>query len=145
MRLSEREVITELKRRGYKLTPQRRAVIRVVTASQDHLTPLAIYHRVQPEYSDIGLVTVYRTLDILGELGLLCELHAGHSCRSYTVGAQEHHHHLICSSCQKVVSITDCGLEEMMQNVADETGFRIDDHLLEFAGLCPACQKITSE
>ena len=141
MRLSERKAITELRRQGYKITPQRRAVIRVVTASPDHLTPLAIYHRVQQEYPGIGLVTVYRTLDILDGLGFLCELHASHSCRSYTVGTPEHHHHLVCSSCQRVVAITDCGLEEMMQNVAGETGFRIDDHLLEFAGLCPSCQR----
>ena len=141
MRLTEKKVLAVLRQQGYKLTPQRRAVIRVVTSSPDHLTPSAIYRKVHKENPDIGLVTVYRTLEILDRLGLICQLHAGNSCRSYTVTTSEHHHHLICSKCRAVVAFARCGLEEMQRNLADETGFRIDDHLLEFAGLCPACQK----
>lgn len=141
MKLTERKVLAVLRRQGYKLTPQRRAVIRVVVSSPDHLTPIAIYHKLHQEHPDTGLVTVYRTLKILDRLGLICELHAGNGGRSYTVTTPEHHHHLICSNCRAVVAFARCGLEEMQQSLADETGFRIDDHLLEFAGLCPACQK----
>jgi len=141
MKLTERKVLAVLRRQGYKLTRQRRVVIGVITSSPDHLTPMAIYHKVRKEHPDIGLVTIYRTLETLDRLGLICELHAGNSCRSYTVTASEHHHHLICSNCHQVVAFARCGLEEMQQNLANETGFKIDDHLLEFAGLCPACQK----
>ncbi len=141
MRLTERKVATRLRQHGYKLTQQRRAVIQTIINSQDHLTPAAIYEKVQQDHADIGLATVYRTLDILARLELICELHTGDSCRSYTVGALGHHHHLICSGCGRVVDFLGFDLEEVEQDLSRETGFRIDSHLLEFTGLCQACQK----
>ena len=141
MRLTERKVIVTLKQHGYKLTPQRRVVIQTIISSHDHLTPAAIYEKVHQDYPDIGLVTIYRTLEILAKLGLICELHAGDSCRSYTISALGHHHHLICSECGTVVDFPGFGLGDMEQNLSRETGFRIDGHLLEFIGLCQTCQK----
>ena len=141
MRLTEREVVTTLRQHGYKLTRQRRVVIRTIVSTLDHLTPIAIYERVHQDYPDIGLVTIYRTLEILARLKLICELHAGGSCHSYTISAAGHHHHLICSNCGKVIDFTGCELEEMQQSLSKETGFRIDGHLLEFIGLCQTCQK----
>ena len=141
MRLTERKVAATLREYGYKLTPQRRAVIRTIISSQDHLTPAALHEKVHQDYPDIGLVTVYRTLEILARLGLICELHAGDSCRSYTISALGHHHHLICSSCGTVVDFPGLELGEVEQSLSQETGFRIDGHLLEFTGLCQACQK----
>ena len=141
MRLTERKAATILRQHGYKLTPQRRAIIQAIASSQDHLTPAAIYEKVHQDHPAIGLVTIYRTLDKLAKLGLICELHAGGSCHSYTISASGHHHHLICSNCGTVVDFPGVGLNEMEQDLSRETGFRIDDHLLEFIGLCQACQK----
>jgi len=141
MRLTENKVEIVLRQHGYKLTPQRRAVIQTIVSTQDHLTPAAIYERVHQAHPNVGLVTIYRTLEILAELELICEVHAGGSCRSYTVGAPGHHHHLICSNCGRVVDFTGSDLGQLEQNLSRETGFRIDGHLLEFIGLCQACQK----
>jgi Fur family ferric uptake transcriptional regulator len=141
MRFSEKKIAIILRQQGYKFTPQRRIVIQTVASSQDHLTPAAIYERVHQEHPNIGLVTIYRTLDILAKLGLICELHAGGSCRSYTTGASEHHHHLICTNCGKVVDFSGYDLSQLEQRLSLETGFDIEDHLLEFVGLCQACQK----
>jgi Fur family ferric uptake transcriptional regulator len=116
-------------------------VIRAIASSQDHLTPAAIYEKVHQEHPSIGLATIYRTLDILTKLGLICELHAGGSCHSYTTSASEHHHHLICSNCGKVVDFSSYDLSLLKQRLSLETGFEINDHLLEFIGLCQACQK----
>ncbi|HEY92348.1 MAG TPA: transcriptional repressor [Dehalococcoidia bacterium] len=143
MRLTEKEVVTILRQHGYKLTWQRRVVIRTVVSTQDHHTPTAIYEKVHQDYPNIGLVTIYRTLEILARLNLICELHAGGSCHSYTIAAPGHHHHLICSNCGRVVDFTGCELEELQQSLSKETGFRIDGHLLEFIGLCQTCQKET--
>jgi Fur family ferric uptake transcriptional regulator len=140
MRLSERKVTATLRRHGYKLTPQRLAVVQAITSSQDSLTPATIYGKVQPAYPNIGLVTVYRTLEILAELGLICELHGGGICRSYTTSLPEHHHHLICSGCGTVVDFTQHHLGGLESSLSKQSGFRIDGHLLEFFGLCPACQ-----
>ena len=141
MRLTKKKIATILRQQGYKLTPQRRAVIGVIASTQDHLTPAAIYERVHQDYPNIGLVTVYRTLEILAGLGLICELHAGGSCHSYTIGTPEHHHHLICSDCGKVVDFAGYDLSALEQRLSLETGFDIEDHLLEFTGLCQTCQK----
>lgn len=141
MRFSVKKIATILRQHDYKFTPQRRVVIHTIASSHDHLTPGAIYEKVHQEHPNIGLVTIYRTLDILAKLGLICELHAGGSCRSYTTGASEHHHHLICTNCGKVVDFSGYDLSQLEQRLSLETGFEIEDHLLEFVGLCQACQK----
>ncbi len=141
MRLTTRKVAATLRQNGYKLTPQRRAVIQAITFSQDHLTPAAIYEKVHQDHPKIGLVTIYRTLGKLTQLGLICELHAGGSCHSYTISTSEHHHHLICSNCGTVVDFNGYDLSELEQRLSLETGFHIENHLLEFTGLCQACKK----
>lgn len=140
MKLTEKRITTILRRQGYKLTSQRRAVLNVIALSHEHLTPAAIYERVHQAHQDIGLVTIYRTLDILAKLGLICEVHAGGNCRSYLMKRpMEHHHHLICSHCGAVTDFTDCDLTELEQRLFKETGFKIKEHLLEFLGQCQNC------
>ena len=143
MRLTEREVVAVLRQHGYKLTPQRRAVIYVIASTQDHLTPATIYKRVRQDHPSIGLVTIYRTLEILAKLELICELRTGGVSRSYTTSTPEHHHHLICSNCGIVIDFTGHDLGELERSLSKGSGFRIDGHLLEFFGLCQACQKVT--
>lgn len=139
--LSERTIIAALRQRGYRITSQRRAVVGAIAVSRDHLTPAELYERVKLERPDIGLVTIYRTLEILSDVGLVCELHSGGSCRSYLLRRPaEHHHHLLCAGCGQVVDFTDCGLSQLEQRLADDTGFEMESHLLEFLGRCPECQ-----
>ena len=137
-----KKTLARLKEFGYKATPQRVAVLRAVANSREHLTPFALYQKVRHEQPRIGLVTVYRTLNILGELGLVCEVRAGENVRSYVVSPLEHHGHLICSECDRVVDFTDCNLDALEQRLARETGFAIEDHRLEFFGYCQDCQKV---
>lgn len=139
MKLGRQEIEAILKRQGYKLTPQRRAIIKVVSLSDDRLTPAALYQKLRKDYPAIGLVTIYRTLEILARLGLICEVHAGGSCRSYTISAQERHHHLICSGCGRVVDFSGHNLTRLEQQLSRETGFEIRGRLLEFVGLCGIC------
>ena len=139
---TEKRTEQELRKHGYKLTPQRRLVINAIIKSREHLTPAAIYERVHRDHPSIGLVTIYRTIEILTELGLICEMHAGGSCRSYLMRRpSEHHHHLICSDCGRVVDFTNCNLDKLEQRLAKETRFKINGHLLEFLGQCRECKK----
>ena len=136
----EKKVISVLKQRGYKLTPQRRAVLGVINRSRGHLTPAAVYEKVRQQYPKIGLVTVYRTLELLARLGFICEVHSGDSSRSYLLRRSSgHHHHLICSGCDKVIDFNDCNLAETETRIAESTGFRVDSHLVEFVGRCSEC------
>lgn len=131
---------TLLRKNHYKVTPQRRAVLEVINSTRDHLTPLAIYRRVKKKYPAIGLVTVYRTLEILAEFNLVCRVHSEDNCRSYLMRRPEgHHHHMVCLSCGTVIDFTRCNLKKLEQRLARETGFAIKSHLLEFNGHCHAC------
>ena len=112
-----------LKQSGYKITRQRLAVLRAIALSNDLLTPSALHERVRKEQPDIGLVTIYRTLDILAGLGLICKIHTEANSRSYISGVSEHHGHLICSSCGKVVDFKDHKLDELEKRLSIETGF----------------------
>lgn len=144
MRYTEKRVESILRQRGFKITPQRRTILSAITNSCEHLTPAAIHARVCQEHPGIGLVTIYRTLEILTKLGFICEVHAGDNCRSYLMRRpSEHHHHLICSDCSTVIDFTDCDLGELEQRLLKETGFKINGHLLEFLGQCRKCRKET--
>jgi Fur family transcriptional regulator, ferric uptake regulator len=140
MSISPKTIESALRHHGYKVTPQRRIVIEAIMVSHEHQTPAAIHERVKTAHPGIGLVTIYRTLEILAELGLICETHAGHSCRSYLMRESSgHHHHLICSDCGKVEIFTDCDLDELENKLMEKSGFKIDSHLLEFLGQCRQC------
>jgi len=142
MKLTANKITGILRQRGFKLTPQRQAVLNAIAKSHDHLTPAAIYDRVRQGHPGIGLVTIYRTLDILTELGLICKVHAEGNCRSYLMRRpSEHHHHLICSGCGRVIDFTECDLSKLEQKLSQETNFEMEGHLLEFYGRCQNCQK----
>src|SRR4030042_626156 len=135
---TEKKIEQELRRHGHKITPQRRVVISAIVKSHEHLTPSAIHQRVRRERPGIGLVTIYRTLEMLAGLGLICETHAGGSCRSYLRRRPAaHHHHLICSDCGKVVDFTACDLAGLERRLAKETSFKITGHPLEVLRPCP--------
>jgi Fur family ferric uptake transcriptional regulator len=140
MTLTEKAIESILRRHGYKITRQRRAVLSAIALDRDHLTPADVYRRVRQEHPGIGLVTVYRTLEMLDSLGLICEVHSGGNCRSYLLRRPaEHHHHLVCADCGTVADFTGCDLGELERRVSRETGFEIEGHLLELSGRCHGC------
>lgn len=139
MKLADR-VDGVLKQGGYKLTSQRRAIVAEIASSHEHLTPAAIYGRVHENYPHIGLVTIYRTLEILAELGLVCEVHRGESRGYLLTRPMGHHHHLVCSGCGRVVDFKECDVTELANKLSRQTGFEIDSHILEFSGRCRQCQ-----
>ncbi len=139
--IKEREIIDALKMRGYKLTRQRKAILDIITCSQSHLVPSEVYKKVNKCYPGIGLVTIYRTLELLARLGFICEMHSDNSCHSYMVRRSAgHHHHLLCSVCHRVIDFTDCDLRQMEERIARKTDFEIDSHLIEFVGRCHDCR-----
>ena len=139
---SQQDIAKELREQGYRLTPQRIMILSAIENSDHHISAEEIYAQIVTKYPNVNISTVYRTLEALAELGLICKVHVEGGCRSYLVGrSSEHHHHLICSGCGRVVDFTDCDLGELEQGLSRETGFEVEGHLLEFYGLCPACRK----
>jgi Fur family ferric uptake transcriptional regulator len=140
MKLNSRNIAAILRREGFKLTPQRRAVLQVISQSRDHLSPAALIERVRQEHPGIGRVTVYRTIELLSSLNLICTVHADDNQRSYLMRRPSGHTtHLICSGCGKVVDFTTCELASSRASLPAD-GFAIEGHLLEFHGRCQECQ-----
>lgn len=140
--MSEKKILSLLREKGYKLTPQRKAIMKTIFLSPHHLSPADIYRKVSKIYRGIGLVTVYRTLEILIKLGLVCEVHTEKGTRRYILReSKKHHHHLICTECGRVVYFLNCNLENLASRLSRETKFEIKSHSLEFFGRCSECQK----
>jgi Fur family ferric uptake transcriptional regulator len=145
MRLTANKIAGILRRQGYRLTPQRHAVLKAIAGSYDHLTPAEIFERVRQEYSAIGLATVYRVINLLTELKLICRVSLKGDSQSYLMRRPlEHHHHLVCSQCGRAVDFTDCDLSRLEKQLSRNTGYDIEGHLLEIYGRCPDCSLAAS-
>lgn len=140
MKLTANRIAGILREKGYKLTPQRHAVLRVIAASHDHLTAAEIHERVQADHPGIGLVTVYRVINLLADLNLICRVGLEGGTPRYLMRRPTgHHHHLICSRCGQAVDFSGCDLASLEKRLSKETGYRIESHVLEIHGICPAC------
>lgn len=134
-----------LKEKGYKLTPQRRSIIDIIIDNEgNHLTTEELYDFVRKECPEIGLATVYRTVQLLEELGVICKLDLNDGCNRYELVHEEEnhkHHHLICTSCGKVIEVEWDLLEVLEHDIQTKYDFLIKDHSVRFFGLCSECQK----
>jgi Fur family ferric uptake transcriptional regulator len=134
----------ELKARSLRMTQARRAVLEVMLREQTHLSPSQIFERARRLYSSLGLVTVYRTIDLLEQLGLVQRVHTGLGCRSYARARRGHSHSLICRDCGRVEEFSECALDGTLRALEQKTGFTVERHWLELVGRCPACQLVGS-
>jgi Fe2+ or Zn2+ uptake regulation protein len=132
---------TQLSQQGYKLTRQRKAVVEVVTQAHTRLSAADVFTQAQRACPDLGLTTVYRTLEILEQMGVIRRVHLEDGCEGFAPATAEHGHHLICSRCQETIEFEECNLASLLKRVAEQTGFTIEQHWLELVGLCPKCQK----
>jgi Fur family ferric uptake transcriptional regulator len=139
--LRETKMARGLRANGYKLTPQRLAVLQVIQGGNEHLTPAEVLERGRGIYPRLGLTTVYRTLDLLSELGFVRRVHVEEGCHGYARAEERDGHHLVCQNCHRVVDFPCFGLGELIEELGRRTGFAVESHLLELGGLCPICQE----
>jgi Fur family ferric uptake transcriptional regulator len=129
-----------LRRAGYKATRARRAVIEFLAETPGHATAPEIVAAVGVRAAGVGRASVYRTLELLTQLGLVQVSSMGGSIPTYVFAPSGHHHHLVCTGCGKTIEFEECVLGELEQRLADTFGFRIESHLMEVFGRCPDCQ-----
>lgn len=138
------ELKEKLKEKGYKLTPQRRAVLEVIISSEGrHLNTEEIYDIVKKNCPDIGLATVYRTIQLLDKLDIISTLYLDDGCNRYEFNIQDgehHHHHLICDNCSKVIEVKIDLLEKLEDEIQSNYNFVITDHKVQFYGKCEDCK-----
>ena len=139
-----------LREYGYRLTMPREAILDVLSKSSKHLSAEDIYLEVHENYPAIGLTTIYRTLGLLVEMGLVSKLDFGDGIARYelAIGPKgvRHHHHLICTGCGRVIDYTDFidQEEELLlkteRELSKKYNFEIKNHHLQFYGLCDECR-----
>ncbi|MDI6690221.1 MAG: Fur family transcriptional regulator [Actinomycetota bacterium] len=141
------EYFRKMRSRGFKLTSQRIRILKTLSKLQKHLEAEEIYRWVNRESPTIGLATVYRTLDLFADLGIVKVLDFGEEHRHYEI-SPEHHHHLVCLECGRVEEFDEqmiARLEmvnKLEEDLSERFGFKIIDHQLEFYGYCSKCRKI---
>lgn len=134
---------------SYKLTPQRESTVRVLLEhEEDHLSAEDVYLLVKEKSPEIGLATVYRTLELLTELKIVDKINFGDGVSRFDLrqeGAAHFHHHLVCIECGAVDEIQDDLLEDVEEIVERDWNFKIKDHRLTFHGICHRCQEKNTE
>jgi len=132
--------LERLQTNGYRLTGSRRAVVKIIAGSSKILTPLDVFEQARASHPGIGLVTVYRTLDKLEQLGLIQRVHQPSGCQAFAAALNGHQHLLICQRCGKVRYFSGDHLDGLVGNVEEESGFRVHEHWLQLFGLCNDCR-----
>jgi len=135
---------------GYRVTAPREEVLRVLSDTDEHLSAEEIYMKVHKAYPSVGLTTVYRTLDLLVEMGVLFRFDFGDGKARYelSIGPKgtRYHHHLVCTGCGRVIDYTDFVeeekdlIEKTEKALSRKYDFKIKNHQVYFYGLCGRCQ-----
>ena len=128
----------ELRRRGYRLTPQRQLVLEAV-GRLGHATPDTIATTVQQTASGVNISTVYRTLELLEELGLVQHTHLGHGAPTYSVATDDDHVHLVCRDCGAIEEAPPSVVGSVVAELAETRGFTVDVGHFAIFGRCRGC------
>ena len=134
------ELLSRLRERECRITPQRMALLRLLTQSAEHPSAAQLYEQLRVQYPTMSLATVYKTLNLLKEMGEVLELRFGAEDNRYDPHVGTPHLHVICVRCHKVVDSEGMAFTDLAAEVADSTGYHIISQRLDFYGVCPACQ-----
>src|SRR5437016_5329629 len=128
-----------LERNGVRATPRRLEVLEELAQERDDVTAQQLWRRLRERDSRTGLATVYRTLALLSEKGVIDSLshHGTELC--YRLCTDSHHHHLLCTNCHRVVEIEQC-IDGWIDEVTSRHGFVVTDHRVEITGVCADCR-----
>lgn len=133
------EYASQLRARGFRMTPQRLAILHVLHHAETHLSPREVYKQAKRDLPSLTEPTVYRTLDFLAENGLARPSQTGNGHLMYEIAGNDHHH-IVCRTCGDEIEVDHALLEQLYRKLESASGYvRIDSHMT-FFGICPACQ-----
>ena len=146
MAITLSDINKRLIEQNYKLTSQRQLILDIFLKNQNkHLSAEDVHYIIKQQNSEIGLATVYRTLELLSELKVLHKIHFDDGKGRYEINQANdethHHHHLICLDCHKVIEFEEDLLETLETLISKNSKFKIIDHQVKFHGYCEECQK----
>lgn len=135
------EIVDRLHEHGFRLTPQRMALLELLTTTDGHPSATQLYEQVRKQYPTMSRATVYKTLSTLKELGELVEMGFSDDDNRYDAARPYPHAHVICVQCRKIVDAEIMPMAELTEKVAASSGYRVHGLRIEFYGLCPTCQR----
>ncbi|HIJ76801.1 MAG TPA: transcriptional repressor [Deltaproteobacteria bacterium] len=134
-------MLSKLREKGYRITPQRLAILKILAESQGHPGAEDIHSLVRTDFPTTTIATVYKTLAVLKITGEVLELEFSGDYNRYDGKKPGPHPHLICIKCKRIVDPDFTSLAEMTEKLASQTGYKLIGHRLDFYGICPECQQ----
>jgi Fur family ferric uptake transcriptional regulator len=132
--------VQALKGMGYRMTPQRMMVVEALHDTDKHVSAEEIYAKVKAKYPYANISTVYRTLELLSELGLVNEISLGDGCVRFHPAEKGHHHHLVCQKCNSIIDLPESALAPLEDILSEKHRFKADLKHTAVFGLCSKCQ-----
>ena len=135
-----------LRDNSLKFTQQRELLFKTLYENEGHYTPEDLYTLIKKQNPKlaISIPTIYRTLALLEESGIVNSLSFGAKGKKYEFGLKEHHDHLICTECGKLIEFHDAMIEKRQEEIARKFNFKMTDHTMNITGICESCQKKSS-
>ena len=133
-------ITSKLTERGYRLTPQRMMILSAIENSHDHISADEIYTQVVAKYPYVNISTVYRTLELLTQLGLVTQTDLGGGRVSYHPSDKGHHHHLVCQECGAIIDLDGSLMSSLKDTLLREYKFSADLKHLAIFGHCANCR-----
>lgn len=132
-----------IKQKGLKYTKQREAIFETILNCKKHLGAEDIYSLVLEKYPDekIGIATVYRALSFLEDENLISSISVGKDAKKFETNFKEHHDHLICTKCNKIVEFVSDKIEKEQEKIAKDNNFKLLNHTMYLYGICEECNK----
>jgi Fur family transcriptional regulator, peroxide stress response regulator len=141
IRLRLEDLTKMIKEKGYRLTPQRVAILRILAVSEGHPSAEQVYEQIKRDFPTTSLATVYKTITLLKAEGEILELNFGNGRSRYDGNRPQPHPHLICIKCQAIIDADVPFLIDFSQELTQKHGYKILHHRIDFFGFCSECQK----
>jgi Fur family peroxide stress response transcriptional regulator len=134
-------MVEKLKEHEFRITPQRLAVLKILAKSVGHPSVEDIFKQVRPVFPTTSLATIYKTVNLLKEIGEVVELDFSEESNRYDGNRPYPHPHLICTKCKTIMDPDMATVEDLSKEITRKTGYEILNHRLDFFGICPRCQE----
>jgi Fur family transcriptional regulator, ferric uptake regulator len=138
---THRDMVEELSHQGYRMTPQRLMIVAAIENSSEHISAEDIYAQVVAKYPNVNVSTVYRTLELLEQLGLVTKTDLGGGRIMYHPVEKGHHHHLVCRECGAIVNVNESAFLPLKETLLREYQFIAELRHLGILGLCVNCKQ----
>lgn len=136
------EIIVKLRTRDFRITPQRIAILKVFLGNAEHPSVEQVYNQVKADFPTTSLATVYKTVNLLKEVGEILEIGFADGGNRYDGNKPYPHPHLICTKCKTIIDPDIDLVDKIASDLEQNSGYKIMSHQIEFFGICPACQKL---